>query len=240
MRGAVVSTLSPSKASYLRTEFLERVAHELRGPVGVTSGALDEIELALGPEAGALEVYFVMARRGMRRVLRMADRLQRTALLEGGAIEWKKVPSDLRSLADEAVREAELLETRKRVRVEVSRCDEPCAVVIDPEWTRAAVAEVVGNAMRYATSNVRVQTSQSPTEAVITITDDGHGFTAPLRARFVPSTEKRGVGLSLPLVCDVLASQGGRIEIVRSATTPEAPGGGRVVLALPLAGARHP
>lgn len=223
----------PERA-YLKTEFLDRLAHELRGPAGVTSGALDEIELAVGPEADKLRTYFLMARRGMQRILRIAERLERTAQLERGEIAWAKAPTDLRALAEQAAQQAELLEARRSVRVSVSQADEACPVAADPKWMVAAIAEVVGNAIRFARSLVSVHTGASADEVRVTIADDGPGFTGPAAPRFEPPAGKRGVGLSLPLVCEVLASHGGRIEIdgVRTAVA-NGLSGAHVVLVLP-------
>jgi len=201
---------------YMRTEFLERLAHELRGPAGVTAGALDEIELALGPEAEKLRDYFLMARRGVRRILRAADRLQRTAVLEAGAPNWAKVSTDLRELVAEAAKESELLEARRGVCVSVSASDEPCLVAAHPEWVRAAISEIVGNAIRYARKTVSVHTEIAGDEATVTVTDDGPGFTGPPARRFEHTPTKRGLCLSMPLVVDVVVAHGGRLEIDRA------------------------
>src|SRR5690606_33938923 len=84
-------------ARYVRTELLERIAHELRGPAGVTLGALDEIERVLasveGEDARAL---LLMARRGIRRILRTAERLTRTAQLEAGPVQLSSAHHDVR------------------------------------------------------------------------------------------------------------------------------------------------
>lgn len=229
-----------SKVAYLQTEFLERVAHELRGPAGVTSGALDEIELALGPDAEKVRAYFLMARRGMQRVLRTAQRLERTAQLERGSVEWAKVPTDLRALSQQAAREAELLEGRRGVRVEVSSSEEACSVAADPGWMLAAIGEVVDNAIRFARSVVSVRTEACGSEVTITTTDDGPGFAGPAAPRFEPPFGRRGVGLSLALVSDVIAAHGGQLEIngVRKDGEAAAPGA-HVVLTLPRLGARE-
>src|SRR4051812_42731051 len=88
---------------YLRTELLERIAHELRGPAGVTLGALDELEHALGAQAVEQnQMLFAMARRGARRVLRTAERLARTALLESASQHITPVPSDLGKIVKQA------------------------------------------------------------------------------------------------------------------------------------------
>jgi signal transduction histidine kinase len=226
----------PADAPYLQTGFLERLAHELRGPVGVTSGALDEIELALDADADAEEVrtYFLMARRGMRRVLRLAERLQRTAQLEGANVEWAMTPIDLRAVAEQAAKESELLEARRGVRVSVSCSDEPCPVAVDSTWMQFAIGDLVGNAIRFARSAVSVRCAGSAHEVTVTITDDGPGFHGPPRQRFEPPCEGRGVGLTLPLVRDVVASHGGRLEL-DGAREPgaNASSGAIVVLTLP-------
>lgn len=57
-----------SAQAYLRTTFLERIAHELRGPAGVAAGALDEIERVMGAQGDEVRPFFSMARRGLRRI----------------------------------------------------------------------------------------------------------------------------------------------------------------------------
>lgn len=219
---------------YLRTEFLERIAHELRGPAGVTSGALDEIDLAVSADATQLREYLGMARRGVQRVLRVAERLQRTAQLERGQVEWAMATTDLRRLVEQAVSQANLLEGRRGVRVDVSCSDEPCLVSVDPAWIRFSVAELVGNAIRFARSVATVECSVSGDEANVTIADDGPGFVRAPANRFEPPFDRRGVGLSLPLVREAIAVHGGRLELDARREGGDAElSGARVVLTLP-------
>ena len=224
------ASLAPS---YLRTGFLERLAHELRGPVGVTSGALDEIELAVDADAEQVQTYFLMARRGMRRVLRLAERLQRTAQLEGGMVEWAMTPIDLRALAEQAAKESELLEARRSVRVNVSCSEEACPVAVDAPWMQFAIADLVGNAIRFARSSVSVRCAAAAEVVTVTITDDGPGFTGPPGPRFEPPAERRGVGLTLPLVRDVVAAHGGRLDLDGPRDPGASASGAIVVVTLP-------
>ncbi len=58
--------------------FLERAAHDIRGPAGVTLGALSELEQSLGAQITPAQTSLLsMARRGMKRVLAVADQLTR-------------------------------------------------------------------------------------------------------------------------------------------------------------------
>ena len=100
--------------SYLRTAFLERVAHELRGPAGVIHGALQELEVALAQQNGEHEVFLAMAKRGLKRILRTADRLQTTGQLERGAPQLTLSRCDLRALVQQAVSDAQTVEGRRR------------------------------------------------------------------------------------------------------------------------------
>ncbi|RYE87602.1 MAG: hypothetical protein EOO75_14265, partial [Myxococcales bacterium] len=103
--------------AYLRTQFLERVAHELRGPAGVTLGALAELEAALGDRAAEFTPLLTMARRGVNRIVRSAERLQQTGQLSARRADFSRLEVDVAPLVGRAVTEAEGLEARRKVQV---------------------------------------------------------------------------------------------------------------------------
>jgi signal transduction histidine kinase len=221
---------SASESEYIRTTFLERIAHDLRGPVGVTSGALDEIEHLLGPKAEELRPLLRMAHRGLRRILRSADRLDRTAHLETKEASWETTPSDLHRAIQQVIRETQLVESRERVTVEYEPNQAPCMANIDAPWVRAALSEIVSNAIRFARAKVVIDTRQTETEVHIVISDDGPGFSGPIPPRFERSEKHRGLGLSLPIVQAVVEGHGGRLAFLdRSRETPGQTGTGVTV-----------
>jgi signal transduction histidine kinase len=201
-----------SESEYLRTKFLGRIAHDLRGPVGVTLGALDEIERTLSPKGDELQPLLRMAHRGLRRILRSAERLDRTSQLEAKARKWEPVPCDLDALVRQVVLEAELTEGRERVVVEQPGNATRCMASVDPPWVRAALHEIVSNAIRFARAHVVVETRETETEVCVLISDDGPGFSGSIAPRFAPRSEAGGLGLSLPMVQDVVHAHGGRVE----------------------------
>jgi signal transduction histidine kinase len=218
---------------YLRTEFLERIAHELRGPAGVTRGALDEIERALGPQAAEVKPFFAMARRGISRILRSADRLQRTAHFELRRDGAPRVPTDLRRVTAEATREAEEIESRRNIKINVVLGEEPCLVAIDPSWLSVALGEIVGNAIRFARASVTVKTAIADSEVHVTVLDDGPGYAGPPPKRFQSPYPRRGLGLSLPLVADIVEAHSGRL-LFHDLKGEGAHTGTRVIVALKL------
>ena len=217
---------------YLKTEFLERIAHELRGPAGVTLGALDELGLALGADSARVANLIAMARRSVQRVLRTAERLQRTAQLESGDVEWQRERRDLRDIVRTAVLQVEGIEARKGVSVVVTLSDAPCISEVDVGWVTAAVSELLMNAIRNAKTTAEVSTSRADGEVRVTLRDDGSGFSAPLNARFTPTGRRQGLGLSMSLVGDVAAAHAGKL-VIDEAPSSQEQRGARVHLVFP-------
>lgn len=200
---------------FLRTEFLERVAHELRGPAGVTLGALDELELALAenPTPRVLALLS-MARRGARRVLRTAERLSRTAQLEAGSVSVTPYPTDIRNLVTRATQEAADTEGRSSVEVVTDVPEEACMVAADSGWIGIALSEMVGQAIRCATRLVRVQVARDGDVFVIIVTDDRAAKPEAMRPRFSRNGGRRDTGLDMPLVHDVARMHGAPVEVL--------------------------
>ena len=213
---------------FLRTEFLERVAHEVRAPAGVTMGALDELELeleALDVEPNSRVAALVaMARRGMRKVLRTADRLARSAELEAGTLVISTTLLDVRSIVATAARDAELTEGRSRITVTTTVPEVPCMVEVEREWMGVAVYELVGNAIRAAKRSVVVAVAHEVGRICVTVSDDRAVRPEPPRARFSPSSPRRDVGLAMALVDDVARLHGSSVEREEHA----APSGGSI------------
>ncbi len=190
---------------YLRTELLERIAHEVRGPAGVVLGALDELEHALDPElVEQNRTLFAMARRGARRVLRTAERLSRTASLEASPAPVQRVSSDVRGVVRDAVQEAEQAEGRASIQLKVSLPAEPCACEIDPGWLAVALAELVAQAIRTARRQVEVAVERLSGSVRVSVSDDRAVLTEAPVERFVPLEDRRDAGLGWPLIWDVV------------------------------------
>lgn len=188
---------------YLRTELLERIAHELRGPAGVTLGALDELEHALGDQAEQHRALLAMARRGAKRVLRTAERLTRTALLESGVSAASRGPSDVRTLVRKAVEYAEQIEGRASVKVALRVPDEPCIVELDAGWWSIAFGELVSQAVRGARGEVEIHVEVDTNAVRVRVRDDRRAPVDFPASRFVAMKDRRDAALGWPLVHDV-------------------------------------
>jgi signal transduction histidine kinase len=233
----VNSDTPTSDSEYVRTKFLGRIAHDLRGPAGVTLGALDEIERVLGPRADELRPLLQMANRGLRRILRSADRLDQTSSLEASRDDWKTTRCDLNVTLQQVVHEIQLTEGRDRVTVDHVSLGTPCTASLDVPWIRAALGEIVSNAIRFARTQVVIDAREDATEVSIVVSDDGPGFSGPVSPRFSRSTTRRGLGLSLPIVEDVIRGHGGRVHFRNRREEDPSQTGTSVTVTLPRGGA---
>ncbi|HKP63311.1 MAG TPA: HAMP domain-containing sensor histidine kinase [Polyangiales bacterium] len=207
--------VDPEEHDYLRTSFLDRVAHELRGPAGVIDGAVQELEAALGPGAQEHRVLLDMMRRGVRRIVRTADRLQQTGQCERDSLELTKARCDLTELVKRAVAEAAATEGRKKIRVDVEAPQLHSYVDIDERWMGVAVYEIASNSIRHAREAVRVTLEQEPEAVIVSFIDDNKNGNEFAPMRWKPPREARGLGLALAIVRDVLQAHGGSLTIDR-------------------------
>jgi signal transduction histidine kinase len=228
--------LTAPREPHLRTQLLRRIAHDIASPTGVAATVLDEIaEGATRPELVA------MARRSLRRLLRLSDQLALVAELESGSLMPELADTDLRPLVRRALDDALAIDGRKDV---VAGCAVPGAAHVraDPRLLVAVLREIIGNGLRAASSRVDVSLEVEGATANILVEDDGPGFTADalehFGERFLPRSAPRGLGLSLSIAVEVLRDHDATIEVVESRLPPGrrgAPGAG-VRISLPLRG----
>jgi signal transduction histidine kinase len=149
-------------------------------------------------------------------------------------VDGVQAPTDLRHVVAAATNDAEEIEVRRGIRVEVTASEHPCVIVADVPWLRVAIAEIVCNAIRFARATVSVDTRLVDREARVTVLDDGPGFAGPVPRRFEPPFPRAGLGLSLPLANDVVQAHAGRLSIHDRKSEVGAFPGTRVVVAFQL------
>lgn len=227
----------PSEVSgdeYMRTEFLQRLAHDLRGHAGVIHGALQELEMTLGEHAGQASPFFGMAKRGVRRILRMAERLQQTGQLARGVPALTSSDTDLRALVRQAAEDADAIEGRKKIRVELDMPGAQVVSVADAHWLSSAFCELASNSIRHAQQKVKiVVTSEDPQWVTISFADDGRACGEFGPTRFRAPKDRRGLGLGLAIVHDVVAAHGGKIELAYGNNDGSEGFGAKVTVTLP-------
>jgi signal transduction histidine kinase len=158
-----------------------------------------------------------MAHRSLKKLARLADRLNMIAQLERAKLELACSPSDMVEVARTAMKQALAVDARSAVTVRTELPDTPCLVLGDPRWLVPAFAEMVGNAVRHAHRNACVRVECDDDDVCLIVEDDGGGIAPEAREtmfrRLIPRQNDRSLGLGLSIVHDVVAAHGGSLEI---------------------------
>lgn len=225
---------SDEQTEQLRTQFLRRVAHDIASPSGVCLTVLDELEASDRPRPELV----AMAKRSLRRLMRLSEHLALVAELERGELEPELAPTDMRTLVKQAFDEAVSIDGRKDVKPAL-HVPEVAGTQADARLLATVFREVVGNALKLASTRVEVFLDSKDGYYTLRVEDDGPGFAADsattLGQRFVKRSSARGLGLSLSMAIEILAAHGGTLTVEASALPPGRRGtpGAAVVITLP-------
>lgn len=225
----------------LERQFLMSVSHDLRTPLTSIRGYADAITDGTAPEpADAARVISSEAQRLSRLV---GD------LLDLARLDAHEFTLDLRplSVAEVVTDTAEGFRPTAEaagVHLTVTEPDRTVASLIDPDRLAQAIANLVENGLKYATSALIVETRVGAGgEVMVQVGDDGPGI-APAELAEVferlyvtdrrPRRHVGGTGLGLAIVRELITGMGGRVW----AESPSLPDGhgARFVISLPPLG----
>lgn len=216
-------------------QFLLSVSHDLRTPLTALKGfgeALEDGTVTDPTRAGAV-------------ISHNANRLSRLVgdLLDLGKLEANQFRFDMQNFdASEVVgaTASGLAPSAAERHVElIVEETAPLVVYADPDRLGQAVANLVENAVAFATSTVTVSLQSDTGQATVTVTDDGpgidpadlpHVFERLYVTKLIPERSESSSGLGLAIVRELVHAMGGQIQ----ATRPNE-GGTAMVLRLPLA-----
>lgn len=222
------------------TAFLSSLAHDLRSPLGVLSQAVTELGSDFADRlTDEHRLLITLAERGLRRIGRIADKVNLVGALGSPDFALHTQEIDLVELVRAAAATAALIEPRRRVELICELPEMPCRATGDEPRLSYAFSELVINAIRHACSVARVRLESAPGQARVLIEDDGEGLTQEARAdrfrRFVPGRSHSGMGVGLSTAHDVVAAHEGTITLEASSLPPGRPGtvGARFVVVLP-------
>ena len=217
-----------------KREFLSRVSHELRTPLNAVIGfsdlmRTDPVEPLTPTQMSRLDRVVD----GGQYLLRLVNDLLDVSRLEVGemsiALSSVRLAPVLRNAID-------LLETARAARGITFAVDEPPAnlfVVADPVRLKQVFVNILSNAIKYnrVGGAVHVGFSLTPTQAVLTVRDEGAGMTSQQqRDLFIPfrrlgdePNATEGAGLGLVISRHLAERQGGSLDVA------SAPGQGTTV-----------
>jgi signal transduction histidine kinase len=203
------------RSSVRQRSFVADAAHELRSPLTAIRAQL-EVARAHPGEADWEEVT-ADSLADVERLSRLVDDLLVLARVEEGAARPAVGTVDLARVADEIVER-----TVSNVPVRRTGADE-LVVPADGDALARIVANLVDNAVRYAVTAVTVDVRNGISgSALVSVADDGPGIPAAQRERVFErftrlddarSRDAGGAGLGLPIVRELVRTQGGEVTL---------------------------
>jgi two-component system sensor histidine kinase BaeS len=222
----------------LERQFLLSVSHDLRTPLTSIRGYAEAIaDGALADPTDGATVILGEARRLERLVGDLLD----LAKLEARSFSLNIQPVDLVDIAvgtaDGFRPEADEASIRVQVDVEVG-ADGAAIVDGDPDRLAQVAANLMQNALKFASSEIRVRVAVEDGTARLDVVDDGtgiapedlpHVFERLYVARHEPRRKEAGSGLGLAIVRELVTAMGGTVAASGAPT-----GGACLTVRLPV------
>lgn len=225
-----------ARAKGAERQFLLSVSHDLRTPLTSIRGFAEAIED--GAAADVVTAAGVIASEA-RRLERLVADLLSLASLEARRFTLQLQPLDLAKMAASTAAAFTPAAAGMGLSLAVDTA-QPGGVEVtaDPDRLAQVTANLIENALRYATGEVRVSTSNGVGWPELWVSDDGPGipadevalvFERPFMTRPRPD-RPIGSGLGLAIVAELVSAMGGSVR-AQSPLSPQ--GGTRMVVTLP-------
>ncbi len=202
-------------------QFVADASHELRTPLALLRA---ELELARRRERSPEELRAALdsAAEEVDRLSRLAEDLLVLARLDDGRVPLRREPIVLRELLDSVAR-------RFDRDIAVAAPDGE-SVLGDRLRLEQALGNLVDNAIRHGTGDVRIEAAFRDGVVALSVTDEGPGLSTELLPtafeRFTrgdAARERGGAGLGLAIVDAIARAHGGRAHAERATVTIELP-----------------
>jgi len=202
-----------------RTTLFANISHEFRTPLTLIEAGLDRVIRNPGDSGGA-----VIARRYLKRLLRLADQLLNLSRLQ--AVRQRKVPPPwaLDRVVDMTVEAFRSLAHERGIHL-VSEVERGWLTQCQQPDIERIVMNLLGNALKYCPRGceVRLRLTAGHGGVLLSVSDDGPGISPGRQAQIfdrfsrLPAHENgriEGAGIGLTLVREAAQANDGSVELV--------------------------
>lgn len=223
----------------LKSEFMMIASHNLRTPLSVMRGNIDNAPYAKSTDE--LKAIIANVQDGVVRLHLLAEDLLTIATLEAGGEKMRKSPVEVKKFIDATVSEFELLAKQKQLAWQFTNTV-PGDLELDLNQAnmRSALGNLIDNAIKFSKENgsVKVNCRLAGDQLVFTVADTGIGIAADeipkLFTKFHRGTspliyDYEGVGIGLYLTKLIVEEHGGQVTV-----DSEADRGSTFTVTLPL------
>lgn len=215
------------KATYrAKIEFFTNLAHEIRTPLSLIKAPLESI-VRSGDGNIQTRNYLEIMNRNVATLLNLINQLLDFRKMEEMHYSLQFASCDIVALVEDiCIRFRAAVET-SGLRLEAHLPDHPVVYNVDRDAMTKIINNVLVNAVKYASSQVRISLTEEGGRFRIVVTDDGPGIDRKMRSDifkvfYRAGDHKTGTGLGLPLARLLAEKHGGTLQLL----PPDAEGGG--------------
>jgi two-component system phosphate regulon sensor histidine kinase PhoR len=217
--------LRQKRINAIKNDLVNNLTHELKTPIstiGLACEALTDPGMPRTPRQ--VDSFVSMIRDENKRLGVLVENVLQSAVMDSGSMLLKKVELDLHALLGDVVRTTGIQAERLNGRIELALEAGIYHVQGDRIHLTNVFHNLLDNALKYTElpPHVRICTSNSPTELVVRISDNGIGIARNEQARIFDKLYRvstgnvhnvKGFGLGLSYVRNVVERHGGRIRV---------------------------
>ena len=221
-----------------RRDFIANASHELRTPIASLGGFIELLDDDPEPDAETRHEFVRTMRGQIERLTKLSTDLLDLSRLDADALSLQSEPIDLGGLATEVAAEFAAAADRHDSRVEVDGGSQEPLAQADRARTAQILRILIDNALKHTApgTEISIAPASTPTEACLTVSDDGPGIDPRSRDRifdrFYTADSVSGSGLGLAIARELARAMGGDVCLV-----PRRGRGATFNLILPPAGA---
>jgi signal transduction histidine kinase len=223
-------------------QFVAAVSHELRTPLAVIRSAGENLADGVVADGDQVKRYGALIGSEGRRLTDMVERVMEFAGMSSGAPIRPRADVDIARVVADAVAGVESDARERGVTVALRASQQLPVMAGDPDALRAAIQNVIGNAVKYSAAGTAVDVAiDGDTErdrVHVVVSDRGlgidsadlpHLFKPFFRGKRAVAAQIRGTGVGLSVVRHVVDAHRGEIAIA-----PRQGGGTIVTVTLPI------
>ena len=231
-----LSEAKEREAREARLSFFTMIAHEIRTPVSLIIGPLEELKATPAATAEPLSSHLDIIDRNAHRLLELVNQLLDFRKVEQKDMPMRFGPCNVSQLMHGVCERFAPAFAQSGRRFTVSYPDEHLTAIIDAEAVTKVVSNLLTNANKYTKSRVDVRCFEEPGTGNfrIEVEDDGVGISPADRDRifrpfYQAADNKPGTGIGLAIVHNIVSQHGGHISV-----ESEVGQGSRFVVVLPI------
>ncbi|KWN21248.1 hybrid sensor histidine kinase/response regulator [Burkholderia territorii] len=220
LRGARDARVQADESNRLKDELLATVSHELRTPLNVIYGWVEVLRSVDGQ--GFAHQAIDAIDRSARSLSRMVGDLLDASSLATGRMRLERTPVDLVRIVHEAVRALAATAEANGLELSTACAMSSCVINADGERIRQVLSNLLSNAIKFtpAGGRIKVSLTRAGARVRLSVADTGLGISADRlphlfdtfnRSEGASASPKRGLGLGLSIVRNIVRLHGGEV-----------------------------